>query len=69
MRRREFIAAQVGALLTCTTQTYLVRAQAPRRPTIGFLSSQSRDSIGSRLVGFHQGLSEAGFVENSDGHS
>ena len=59
MRRREFIALLGGAIAWPRP----VRAQQPVMPVIGFLNSQSPDTLADRLRGFHRGLKENGFVE------
>ncbi len=59
MKRRDFITLLGGA----TAWPLTVRAQQPRVPVIGFLSSESPEPFASRLHAFHQGLQESGFVE------
>ena len=58
MRRREFIAMFGSAVALPSA----VRAQQ-MMPVIGFLSDATPEAVGSRLNGFHRGLSEMGFVD------
>ena len=59
MRRRDFVkVVGFGALWPL-----VARAQQASMPVIGFLSSRSPDESKRVLAAFHQGLSEAGYVE------
>lgn len=58
MRRRDLIAALGSAVAL----PHIAVAQQPM-PTIGFLASGERGSFTPELTGFHQGLSDSGFVE------
>jgi putative tryptophan/tyrosine transport system substrate-binding protein len=59
MRRREFIAG-IGSAVAWPVAA---RAQVPKMPVIGYLSSRSSESDTSMLVAFRQGLTETGYVE------
>jgi putative ABC transport system substrate-binding protein len=60
MRRREFIGAVGGAAIAWPI---VARAQRSAMPVIGFIDSRSVESVGNRLVGFRQGLQQAGYTE------
>jgi putative tryptophan/tyrosine transport system substrate-binding protein len=60
VKRREFIAALVGA---AATWPLVVRAQQPAMPVIGLLSSTSSDTNADLLREFRQGLRSTGYAE------
>jgi putative ABC transport system substrate-binding protein len=60
MRRREFIT-----LLGAAAAWPLV-ARAQQKPTIGFLNSGSANAYPDRIIAFHQGLRQLGYVEGEN---
>ena len=60
LKRRDFITLLGGAVAAWPRA---VRAQQPKIPVIGFLSSGSQQSDVWRLVEFRRGLSETGYVD------
>src|SRR5215471_3337103 len=60
MRRREFITL-VGFI---SASSLAARAQPSAMPVIGVLHGVSATQWMDRMVGFHRGLGEAGYIEN-----
>src|SRR5437588_8857960 len=60
MRRRDLIKGIAGS---AAAWPLVARAQQPARPVIGVLHGVSAAQWADRMVGFHRGLSEAGFAE------
>jgi putative ABC transport system substrate-binding protein len=62
MRRRELMLLLGGALTTAR----VLRAQQKAMPVIGYLNSASPGPNAPFVPEFHQGLSEAGYVEGQN---
>jgi putative tryptophan/tyrosine transport system substrate-binding protein len=62
--RRKLLAALGGAAVW----PLAARAQQPAMPLIGFLAAPSAGESRSNLVGFRQGLRQAGYVEGQNVH-
>jgi putative tryptophan/tyrosine transport system substrate-binding protein len=62
IRRRDFITLLGGA----AAWPLAARGQQSAVPVIGFMSTLSPENISSPLAGFHQGLKEAGYIENQN---
>src|SRR5215470_10692079 len=62
MRRRTFIEL-VPVLIFGTAGPFVVRAQQPAKPVIGFLNVASPELFATRIAAFSSGLSEFCFVE------
>ena len=60
MRRRDFIKVVAGS---ATAWSFAARAQQQPMPVIGVLHGVAAAQWTDRMVGFHRGLGEAGFVE------
>jgi putative tryptophan/tyrosine transport system substrate-binding protein len=62
MRRRELLLLLATNMMSART----IRAQQKAMPVIGFLSSGSPGPFSPLVAGFHQELSEAGYVESQN---
>jgi putative tryptophan/tyrosine transport system substrate-binding protein len=60
MRRRTFIGLVGGAAFGLP---FVARAQAPKKPVIGFLCGKSPEGDAAQLAATWRGLNEGGFVE------
>jgi len=63
VRRRELIALLAGA---AAAWPLAARAQQPRVPVVGYLSSGLPEPNGPAVTAFHKGLSEIGFVDGQN---
>src|SRR6516165_2188039 len=59
MKRREFITLLGGA----AAWPFAARTQESKLPTVGYLGAESPTLFADGLRGFHQGLSETGYIE------
>ena len=60
MRRRELIT------LLCSRGAWPLAASAQQKPVIGFLNSGSPDAYPDRVIAFHQGLRQLGYIESEN---
>jgi hypothetical protein len=66
MRRREFSTLLGGAATASTVWPFAARAQQKAVPVIGFLAGSTPRQAAALVAGFHQGLSETGYVEGQN---
>ena len=63
MQRRDFIKGIAGSI---AAWPFAARAQQPAMPVIGYLGIRSPAADAPFVAAFHQGLSEAGFVDGKN---
>jgi len=63
IRRRKFLATLGGAVAAWSLQA---RAQQPKVPVIGFVTSVSARDSRQTVAAFHRGLNEAAFIEGQN---
>jgi putative ABC transport system substrate-binding protein len=61
MRRRDFIKVFAGLAIA-----WPLAASAQQKPVIGFLNSGSPDAYPDRVIAFHQGLRQLGYIEGEN---
>ena len=59
MRRREFLSLLGG---TAAAWPYVVHAQKPAMPAIGYISGATSEFMREYVNAFHQGLGSAGYI-------
>jgi putative ABC transport system substrate-binding protein len=66
MRRRDVLQGIAGLAAVPLVLRPLAAHAQPSLPVIGFLDSGSPGSMVANLAGFHEGLSEAGYIEGKN---
>src|SRR5215470_8664428 len=67
MKRREFILALGGAVAAPSLLwPRAARAQQPTIPIVGYVHSDSPQTVAGLLAAFREGLSETGYVEGQN---
>jgi hypothetical protein len=62
MRRRDFI----GIFGSAAAWPLVARAQQPTIPTVGYVHSDSPQTVANLLAAFREGLSEIGYIEGQN---
>jgi putative ABC transport system substrate-binding protein len=63
VKRREFILGLGGA---AAMRPRAARAQQPTIPIVGYLHSDSPQTVAGLLAAFREGLSETGYIEGQN---
>jgi len=66
IERREFILALAGAAASAVAWPLAARAQQPTIPIVGYLHSDSPQTVAGLLAAFREGLSETGYIEGQN---
>ena len=66
MRRRAFISLVGGAAASAVSWPLAARAQQPTIPIVGYVHSDSPQTVAGLLAAFREGLSETGYIEGQN---
>src|SRR5262245_46591812 len=66
MRRRAFISLVGGAAASAVAWPLAARAQQPTIPIVGYVHSDSPQTVAGLLAAFREGLSETGYIEGQN---